>query len=155
VECADATKQIFVLGTDKTLYRFYPDLLKFERIGEIGCPTAEGTFSMAIDRWGTAWVQFMDGNVFAVNTADATCKPTSFKAGQTGFEHFGMGYARNGDAANGETLYMAGAGLGALDTKTFQITFLGSMTAGRTELTGRDTELFAFNVGSGTINGLN
>ena len=154
VECADATKLIYVLGTDKTLYRFYPDTLKFVRIGTIGCPTLADTFSMAIDRRGTAWVEFMDGNLFAVDTTNATCKPTPFRPGQTGFTTFGMGYARNGDAANGETLYVAGSGLAALDTKTFELAFLGSLSFRRTELTGLDTELYAFSVGSGVIAGL-
>ena len=151
VECAEETKQIYVLGTDRTLYRFYPDTLKFVRIGAIGCPTAAGTFSMAIDRRGTAWVEFTDGHVYAVDTGNATCKPTAFQAGQAGFENFGMGYALNGDAANGETLYVSGAGLASLDTKTFALTFLGSMAVGRTELTGMGTRLFSFNIGSGVI----
>src|SRR6185436_3773206 len=36
VECAEETKQIYVLGTDKGLYRFYPDQLKFTRVGTLG-----------------------------------------------------------------------------------------------------------------------
>jgi hypothetical protein len=155
IECAEETKQIYVLGTDKALYRFHPDTLKFVRIGTVACPTAAGTFSMAIDRRGIAWVEFVDGNLFAVDTTNASCKPTAFRAGQTGFKTFGMGYSRNGDSANGETLYVAGAGLAALDTKTFELKFLGSLTFGRTELTGLDTQLYAFSVGSGVIAGLN
>jgi len=155
VECADETKQIYVLGSDKALYRFYPDTLKFVRIGTVACPTTAGTFSMAIDRRGVAWVEYTDGRLFAVNTSNAKCQQTPFKPGQTGFEVFGMGYARNGDSANGETLYVAGAGLASLDTKTFDLKFVGSLTFGRTELTGLDTQLYAFSVGSGVIAGLN
>ncbi|MBX3188912.1 MAG: hypothetical protein KF819_17970 [Labilithrix sp.] len=156
VECAEDTKQIYVLGTDKALYRFYPDQLKFVRIGIIGCPTNGSTFSMAIDRRGIAWVEYTDGRLFAVDTGNATCKPTAFRPGQTGFSTFGMGFARNGDGPNaGETLYAAGAGLASIDTKTFELKFLGSLTFGRTELTGLDTQLFAFSVGSGVIAGLN
>lgn len=155
VECAEETKQIYVLGTDKTLYRFAPDKLEFKRIGVVACPTAAGTFSMAIDRRGTAWVEFVDGRLYAVNTFDASCKPTSFVPGQTGFATFGMGYAKNGGAAGGETLYVAGAGLASLDTKSFELSFLGSLSFGRTELTGQDTALFAFSVESGVIAGLN
>ena len=154
-ECTQETKQIYVVATDKTLYRVYPDTLVFTRIGVLGCPTTAGTFSMAIDRRGTAWVEYTDGRLFAVNTTNATCTPTAFVPGQTGFTTFGMGYAKNGDTANGETLYVAGSGLAALDTKTFQLTFLGSLTFGRTELTGLDTSLFAFSVGSGVVAGLN
>ncbi|MBX3186534.1 MAG: hypothetical protein KF819_05950 [Labilithrix sp.] len=155
VECAEGNKQIYVLGTDRALYRFYPDKLSFDRIGQVACPTLSGTFSMAIDRRGTAWVEYLDGRLFAVDTTTAKCKPTPFQQGQHGFENFGMGYAKNGDADGGETLYVSGAGLASLDTKTFELTFLGSLTYGRTELTGRGTELFAFGVESGVIAGLN
>ena len=155
VECAETTKQIYVLATDKALYRFYPETMQFVRVGQVACPTGAGTFSMAIDRHGTAWVEYTDGRVFAVDTSNAKCTPTAFRPGQTGFETFGMGYSLNGDSANGETLYVSGAGLASLDTKTFDLTFLGSLTYGRTELTGRDKQLFAFSVGSGVIAGLN
>lgn len=155
VDCAEETKQIYVLGTDKALYRFHPDLLKFVRIGTVACASTAGTFSMAIDRRGTAYVEYTDGRLFAVDTYNATCKPTAFRPGQTGFTTFGMGYVKNGDSANGETLYVAGAGLASLDTKTFDLTFHGSLSFGRTELTGLDTQLFAFSVGSGVIAALN
>lgn len=155
VECAETTKQIYVLATDRALYRFYPDKLQFVRVGQVACPTVAGTFSMAIDRHGTAWVEYTDGRLFAVDTTNATCKPTNFRAGQVGFETFGMGYSLNGDAANSETLYVSGVGLAALDTKTFDLKFLGSLTYGRTELTGLDKQLFAFSVESGVIAGLN
>jgi hypothetical protein len=155
VECAETTKQIYVLATDRALYRFYPDKLQFVRVGQVACPTVAGTFSMAIDRRGTAWVEYTDGRLFAVDTSTASCRATSFRPGQTGFETFGMGYSRNGDSPNGETLYVSGVGLASLDTKTFTLTFLGSLTYGRTELTGLDTKLFAFSVGSGVIAGLN
>ena len=155
VECAETTKQIYVLATDKVLYRFYPDKLEFVRVGQVACPTVAGTFSMAIDRRGTAWVEYTDGRLFAVDTTNASCKATAFRPGQTGFETFGMGYSLNGDSSNGETLYVSGVGLASLDTKTFDLTFLGSLTYGRTELTGLDKQLFAFSVGSGVIAGLN
>jgi hypothetical protein len=155
VECAETTKQIYVLATDKALYRFYPEKVQFVHVGQVACPTSAGTFSMAIDRHGTAWVEYTDGRIFAVDTADATCKTTAFQPGQTGFETFGMGYSLNGDSANGETLFVSGAGLASLDTKTFELSFKGSLTYGRTELTGLDKQLFAFSVGSGVIAGLN
>jgi hypothetical protein len=155
VECAETTKQIYVLATDRALYRFHPDTLKFVRIGQVACPTTAGTFSMAIDRYGTAWVEYTDGRLFAVDTSNATCRPTAFRPGQSGFETFGMGYAKNPESPSGETLYVSGVGLASLDTKTFDLKFLGSLTYGRTELTGLDQQLFAFSVGSGVIAGLN
>ena len=154
-ECAETTKQIYVLATDRALYRFLPEKLEFVRIGQVACPTVAGTFSMAIDRRGIAWVEYTDGRLFAVDTTTAKCQPTPFRPGQTGFETFGMGYSKNGDSETGETLYVSGVGLASLDTKTFKLGFLGSLTYGRTELTGLDTQLFAFSVGSGVIAGLN
>lgn len=153
-DCAEETKQIYVLATDKSLYRFYPETLKFVRVGTLGCATAAGTFSMAIDRKGIAWVEFTDGSVWSVDTTDASCKPTTFVSGQKGFENFGMGFSRNEGEEKGETLYVAGDGLAALDTKTFQLSFKGSLTYGRTELTGLDTELYAYSIESGVIAGL-
>ncbi|MGC4079427.1 MAG: hypothetical protein QM702_20785 [Rubrivivax sp.] len=151
-ECEEETKQIYVVATDKGLYRFYPQTLKFVFVGTLSCPSAAGTFSMAIDRHGTAWVEYTDGRVFEVDTRDASCKATAFQPGQTGFSTFGMGYSKNGpDEKSGETLYVAGAGLASLDTKTFQLGFKGSLTLGRTELTGLDDALYAFGVSSGVI----
>jgi hypothetical protein len=154
VECAEETTQVFVVAADRGLYRFNPEKLEIVRVGTLDCPTAAGTFSMAIDRRGTAYVEFQDGRLFAVDTRDATCQPTAFQPNQAGFQTFGMGYARDDDDA-GETLYASGAGLAALDTKTFQLKFKGSLALGRTELTGKDRELYAFSVGSGVVGRLN
>ncbi|OJY22045.1 MAG: hypothetical protein BGO98_35065 [Myxococcales bacterium 68-20] len=156
-ECADeAAQQIYVVATDKGFYRFYPEKLSFERVGTLGCPTTAGTFSMAIDRRGTAWVEYTDGRIYAVDTHDATCKPTAFKPGQTGFDYFGMGFALNSDdPKDGEKLYVAGNGLATLDTKSFELTFLGSLTTGRSELTAIGSQLFAFSVDSGVVTRLN
>lgn len=150
-DCEEGVKQIFVLGADKGLYRFYPDELRFEHLGVVGCPTTAGTFSMGIDRKGIAWVEFMDGRLFAVNTRDGSCVPTAFQPGQAGFKNFGMGFAKRNDGSNDETLFVSGDGLAALDTTTLQLKFLGSLTFGRTELTGLGSELYAFAVGSGVI----
>lgn len=150
VECAEETKQVYVIATDRGLYRFNPEKLEFVRVGTVDCPTAAGTFSMAVDRRGTAYVEFTDGRLFAVDTRDATCAPTAFQPGQQGFATFGMGYAKDDDDA-GETLYASGAGLAALDTTTFQLKFVGSLALGRTELSGKDKELYAFSVGSGVV----
>ncbi|MBX3216016.1 MAG: hypothetical protein KF850_28510 [Labilithrix sp.] len=155
-ECAEETAQIYVVATDKGFYRFNPQDLKFVRVGTLGCPTTAGTFSMAIDRRGTAWVEYTDGRIYAVDTRDATCKPTTFQPGQSGFGLFGMGYALNGDDPKaGETLFVAGTGLAALDTKSFELDFRGSLTLGRSELTSIGSALYAFSVDSGVVARLN
>lgn len=153
-DCTEETQQIYVLATDKSLYRFYPAKLEFVRVGTLGCATAAGTFSMAIARNGVAWVEFTDGSVWSVDTTNASCKPTTFVTGQKGFETFGMGFSKNEGEEKGETLYVAGDGLAALDTKTFQLSFKGSLTYGRTELTGLGTDLYAYSIESGVIAGL-
>jgi hypothetical protein len=153
-DCTEETQQIYVLATDKSLYRFYPAKLEFVRVGTLGCATAAGTFSMAIARNGVAWVEFTDGSVWSVDTTNANCKPTTFATGQKGFETFGMGFSKNEGEEKGETLYVAGDGLAALDTKTFQLSFKGSLTYGRTELTGLGTDLYAYSIESGVIAGL-
>lgn len=150
-DCAEETQQIYVVATDKSLYRFYPQKLEFVRVGTLGCATAAGTFSMAIDRKGIAWVEFTDGSVWSVDTTNASCKPTSFVTGQKGFETFGMGFAKNEGEEKGETLFVAGDGLASLDTKTFELSFKGSLTYGRTELTSIDTSLYAYSIESGVI----
>lgn len=150
-DCAEETQQIYVLATDKSLYRFYPAKLEFVRVGTLGCATAAGTFSMAIDRKGIAWVEFTDGSVWSVDTTNANCKPTTFVTGQKGFETFGMGFAKNEGEEKGETLFVAGDGLASLDTKSFQLSFKGSLTYGRTELTSIDTSLYAYSIESGVI----
>jgi hypothetical protein len=156
VECAQGTEQIYVVATDKGFYRFNPKDLEFKRVGTLGCPTGAGTFSMAIDRRGTAWIEYTDGRVYAVDTNDASCRATSFKPGQTGFETFGMGFALNGDdPKEGEKLYVAGAGLATLDTKSFELKFLGSLTNGRTELASIGSQLYAFSPESGVVARLN
>lgn len=154
VECAEETKQVYVLATDKALYRFDPPKLTFTRVGTLDCPATGGTFSMAVDRLGTAWVEYTDGSLFEVDTRTAKCKPTPFRAGQRGFETFGMGYASDAEGSSKETLFVSGAGLASLDTRTWALSYKGSLALGRTELTGRGAELFAFSVASGTVSGL-
>lgn len=152
-ECADqASQQIYVVATDMGFYRFYPEHLTFERVGSLGCPTAAGTFSMAIDRRGIAWVEYTDGRIYAVDTHDARCEATPFVPGKNGLGYFGMGYALNtDDPKDGETLFLAGNALVSLDTRSFETTFLGSLSMGRSELTAIGSKLYAFTLESGVV----
>jgi hypothetical protein len=129
----------------------------------VNCPTSfqnPEAFSMAVDRQGTAYVLFWDGQspangeLFRVSTANASCKAIpEYAANQQGFNVFGTGFATNGGGPS-ETLYVQGAetfgsaaGLATLDTTTFELTFLGNnnpeISGG--ELTGTgDGRLFGF-----------
>lgn len=149
LECADENKLVYVLTSPaRELLRFSPETLTFASIGKIKCPTADDVFSMAVDRRGTAWVEYRDGHIYNVSTKDASCTPTAYRPGQYGFDAFGMGFAKDDDVDGGplsETLYLGGAQLGRLDTSTLQVSLVGSASHGIAELTGTGAgTLYAF-----------
>jgi hypothetical protein len=154
-DCPDAGSTLVYLITEQgELVSFYPPTLTFKTIGTIACPNPNGNtpFSMGVNRTGTAYVVWSDGRLFEVSTATASCKATSFKVNQQGFNTFGMGYS--GDN-NGENLFVAEStfntpsskGLGIIDTKTFILNFVSAFSPPipRSELTGTgDGRLFAY-----------
>jgi hypothetical protein len=74
-----------------------------------------------------------DGKLLRVSTKSAHCERISqYVPNQHGFGAFGMGFSTNGGGSS-ETLYLIAAplkdgstGLAALDTKTFQLSFIGN-----------------------------
>jgi hypothetical protein len=148
---------IYVVSSQNTLFSYYPPSGVFTPLGTINCPGTFGAtpFSMAVDRGGTAYVVFTDGQLFRVSTATAACKATGFVPGQSGFGTFGMGFSSNTDDP-GETLFVAAspstgtsAGLASIDTSTLDLSFIGPFSSplGRTELTGTgDGRLFGFSI---------
>lgn len=152
-ECAEDTKDIFVISEENTLYQFHPPTLAFKRVGQVQCPTGGATpTSMAVDRQGIAWVRHTDGSVWKVSTKDLACDPTTFQAPADSFAKFGMGFATETKGSTNEVLYLSdseGAGLGKLDTTSLAFRFIGPYTgdlAGKTcELTGTgDGKLYGF-----------
>ena len=110
-DCPDAgSTLIYVITEQNNLLSFYPPTSAFKPIGTIACPGAAGStpFSMAVNRTGIAYVVFSpSGQLFRVSTANASCEPTPFVAGQEGFPTtFGMGFSANADG--GETLVRGG-----------------------------------------------
>lgn len=152
VDCADENKLIYALSRrDKELFRFDPESLTFTSIGKLRCSTSADTFSMAVDRRGTAWVEYADGHIFAVSTKDASCSPTAYRTGQHDFTTFGMGFAKdeNPDAGPNapitETLYISGIALGKIDLTNLEVSLVGNATPGLGELTGTGSgTLYAF-----------
>lgn len=157
---ADAT-YVYVVTAESELFSFYPPDLAFKFVGNLVCPSSNGTtpFSMAVDRRGVAYVLYNDGQLYRVSTATAACVKTPFITGQDGFQTFGMGFASDfGGAA--ERLYVGDddfdtvlRGLGTIDTNSFKLSFIGPFGTGmeRSELTGTgDGRLFAFSPGSNT-----
>jgi hypothetical protein len=169
--CSDAAKLVYVIDEDGTLYSFTPnqsDVKKslFTAIGQLNCPTGGGfgiqysPFSMSVDRNAVAWVEYTEqsdaapNQLFQVSTSNAACTATHFAGGQTGFEHFGMGFVSNSALSNDETLFIAGtpsvgmgnSSLGTLDLSTFAIANVANdKVQGDPELTGTGlAELWGF-----------
>jgi hypothetical protein len=155
--CSDAAKLVYVLSQEKELYSFTPNTLTFAKIGKLACPTSATPVSMAVDRGGTAWVNYANGELYKVSTRDASCVKTSFEPNQQGFLKFGMAFSTNDATSDEETLYISGLsdtgisgkGFGKIDLSTLKVTMLGEYTstlAGKAaELTGTgDGRLYGF-----------
>ena len=167
-DCSDAAKLVYVVSAENDLYSFKPAELVFTKIGALKCAAASGAspFSMAVDRKGIAWVNYTDGALFNVNTADASCSKTAYVV-QNGFTNFGMGFSSNGASTSDESLFLAGIkidvlgaesalGLAKLDVTTMQLTlvsqFAGAQKDAPAELTGTgDGRLFGFFEGTPAV----
>lgn len=155
-ECAEETKDVFVVSEDNTFYSFHPPTLAFKNLGRISCPTGGATpTSMAVDRNGIAWVRHSDASMWKVSTKDLSCEATAFVPPQNAdgaFTKFGMGFATTSKGGSGEELFVSdngGAGLAKINLSTLQMTFVGAYTGdlqGKTsELTGTgDGKLYGF-----------
>jgi hypothetical protein len=159
--CSDAAKLVYVVSDQNTLYSFQPASLTFTKIGDLGCKTGSQPNSMAVDRSGTAWVNYSDGNLYKVSTADASCQSTPFKPGQHGYTKFGMAFATDAAGGTAETLYVSGIvdgqngapatgqGVAKIDLTTYTLTvlgdFSGALQGAGAELTGNGAgRLFGF-----------
>jgi hypothetical protein len=100
---------------------------------------------MAVDRSGSAYVLYDDGELFRVSLVTARCEPTAYTG--TPYVKFGMGFAGNADGT-ADTLYIAPADAGLLatiDLATFRVTTVGPFAAPKGELAGTgDGRLFTF-----------
>jgi hypothetical protein len=151
--CAEDTQVIYVVDKDGELLSFDPrhDANTFHLIGTLDCPSPGNTysdidpfmgpaqpFSMTVDRQGHALVLYSSGELFRVDTADASCHSTGYVKGSAGFELFGMGFVSEIPGSDAETLYLAGGDasvyaigasgsfhLGKLNTTTFAASDLG------------------------------
>ena len=155
--CSEAAKLVYVVSDANDLFSFTPDKGTFTKIGTLTCPSGGATpNSMAIDRTGTAWVNYSDGGLFKESTADASCEATTYEKGQGGVTRFGMAFATNSATSQEETLYVVGIegisggrGLAKIDLTTMKLTalgdFSGTLKGQGAELTGTgDGRLFGF-----------
>ena len=152
-DCPEDLKQIYVVTQGNELYRFAPATLTFTLIGTLSCPSSgfAQPFSMAVQRNGTAWVLFDDGNIFHVSTKDASCGATAYVPGQSGYNTFGMAFVSDAPGSAAESLYVAGyegQGIAKIDAATLKLSVVGDFggaSPGAGELTGTgDARMFAF-----------
>jgi hypothetical protein len=162
--CSDAAKLVYVVDSSNGLHSFNPQTLAFSTIGTLNCPTSGGFSltdptpnSMGVDRSGTAWVNFDDGELFKVSTADATCTATSYSpSSDQNQQRWGMAFSSNSSGSTDETLFAVpnngqskGYGLNSLDLTSLKLTPIGAFTDGLSgkaaELTGTGTgDLYGF-----------
>ena len=151
-DCSDASKLVYVASDENDLYSFAPDKLTFTKLGRLACPS-QTVNSMAVDRSGTAWVNYDDGKIYKVEIKSLHCTATSYVPAQGRFTKvLGMGFAADAPGSANETLFVAdnrGKGIGKVDLATMTLTPLGAYTGelagSNAELTGTgDARLFGF-----------
>jgi streptogramin lyase len=117
---------VYVVDGDKNLLSFSPadDKNEFKLIGKLDCPAGptwpargglpSSPFSMSVDRQARAWVLYGSGEIFWVDTKDASCNASTFSKGASGYELFGMGFAADQAGSSSEKLFIAGGDAGDL-----------------------------------------
>jgi len=139
---AEAKNYVYVISAERALYRFAPDQKKFDKVGDLRCTNSTRSMpnSMAIDRSGQAWVNYitLDGSgavvggaIYRVSVLDASCDVGSMFALPKAWMRIGMGYSTDSSTAKTETLFIASTSgtshnLGRLDVATKAVAPLGS-----------------------------
>ncbi|HXU80106.1 MAG TPA: hypothetical protein VN914_01830 [Polyangia bacterium] len=167
--CSDAAKLVYVVSDENHLYTFAPNKLPdvaaaFTDLGLLGCSDPGDTVnSMAVDRHGTAYVNYASGKIFTVDTRTLACTDTNFVPGQAEFSpNVSLGFSADAPGSSAETLFVSdntgddtqdpdGKGLARLDLtrQPPQLIplgpFTGDVRGGRCELTGTgDGKLYGF-----------
>ncbi len=159
----DATNFVYVVGIGAswppatTLYKFAPDKKTFTLVGDVSCGGNGNVNSMAVDRDGTAWINWSGGEVYQVNTQDASCTPAPPVTLPSAWSQIGMGFSVDAVSSSAETLFVSSQGsqgtsavsqLATLSGGSVQGvgTFAGGNFAGLApELTGTgDARLYGF-----------
>jgi hypothetical protein len=141
--CSEAAQKIYAVDEDRTFYRFDPPTKKLDLVGTIACGDST-VFSMAVTRDAVAYVLMLDGVIWEVSTADASCTATPYQTGQQGFTTFGMGFATDGPDVTTEKLFVADPSKLAWIDDAWKLSLVGPIT-GNPELTGNGLgELWGF-----------
>lgn len=153
-DCDPDALFVYLVTSERDLYRFNPDTLEFSLRGTLACPSDGDPFSMGVNRKGRAYVLYNDSRLYKVRVDNAACEDTDFEPGQNGFDFFGMGYALDG-SEEGERLYVAeisfqnpSEGLGRIDPSTLELEFINPFNpvlGNSIELTSADDgELYGY-----------
>jgi hypothetical protein len=168
--CEPGTELVYVLSDDSRMYRFDPPKKQFNLVGPLKCPTNMRANSMAVDRSGNAWINYVaydnngdivGGALFKTSIENAACDPSSSPL-PAGWYKLGMGFTADKPMQAGETLYLnpqasASVGwLGRIDNVKGTLVpiakFGPPFQNEGAELTGNaNAELFAFFADSGSL----
>jgi hypothetical protein len=122
--CSAASQLVYVLSTDNDIYSFDPPTKVFTKVSSLQCNALGLTpNSMAIDRQGNAWVNYIgapdpfagtvrSGAIFKVDIATGSCAPTNITL-TNGWYQVGMGYSTASATDQTDTLYVAATGNGS------------------------------------------
>jgi hypothetical protein len=110
IACAEGTDLVYVVARDGILHSFDPSELRFRRIGRLDCPGVgyARPESMAVDRFGQAWVGYDNGVLALASITNAECSPSrvNVRAARVG-TRFGMGFAPTAEGGmGGESLFL-------------------------------------------------
>jgi hypothetical protein len=166
--CAPGSQLVYVLSNN-AIYSFDPPTQTFTMVASLNCLTGGMTpNSMAVDRLGNAWINFVavdvidaqtgaqavvGGAIFKMNLTTGACVATNIQL-SPGWYQLGMGYSTASATDETDTLYVTGNnddaascsddggstsnGLGILDTTAGTLTPVGSFTG---SLAGKNAEL--------------
>lgn len=142
-ECMAGSQWIYTIDSNRMLSLFNPLARSFTDIGPLDCPDDTGTFSMAVDQQAVAWVEYMSGELYRVDTTTAACSTTTFQVNPN-LTNFGMGFVYQPDPGV-DTLFVAGGDVGAFPTSaklatiafpSLALTYVAPLDFGAAELTG-------------------
>lgn len=111
-ECSEPTKYVYVVSTTNQLLRFDAEARSFSPVTGLACDADGVVYSLAIDRFGIAWVNYVDGSVHRASIVDGTCQ----KVGRfvpEGFKTAGVAFATDPSDKTNESLFAVGCEQGA------------------------------------------
>jgi hypothetical protein len=161
-DCADPVLYVYLVSTDRVIWRFWPPTLELTKVGLLHCKdpdVIEGPFSMAVDRHGTAWIVYRSGVLHELDLESGHCSESAYvpPSSNADFSVFGMAFTADPQASDEETLYVrdgrtydpgsepATRTLGRFDMKSATIVPLAQNPGGNADLSGTgDGKLYAF-----------